>query len=89
MTRRTVGFFVTLTLLVVPLTVEAQPSAPVRRIGLLCLLPAAIGKSKAESFSQGLRDAGYIEGKHILIESWWAEGHGGRGLPNSRPTCSA
>jgi len=70
-----VGLLVTLGLLVVPLAVEAQPSAPVPRIGLLCLFSPAIGESKAESFRQGLRDLGYIEGKNILIESRWAEGH--------------
>jgi putative ABC transport system substrate-binding protein len=60
---------------VVLLAVEAQPSAPVPRVGLLCLFSPAIGESKAESFRQGLRDVGYIEGKNILIESRWAEGH--------------
>jgi putative tryptophan/tyrosine transport system substrate-binding protein len=70
-----VGLLVTLGLLVVPLAVEAQPSAPVPRVGLLCLFSPAIGESKAESFRQGLRDVGYIEGKHIRIESRWAEGH--------------
>jgi putative ABC transport system substrate-binding protein len=72
-----VGFIVTLTLslLMVPRAVEAQPSAQVPRIGLLSILSPAVGQSKAESFRQGLRDVGYIEGKNILIESRWAEGH--------------
>jgi putative ABC transport system substrate-binding protein len=77
MTRRIVGFFVTLALglLVVLLAVEAQPSAHVPRIGLLCLFSPAIGATKAESFRQGLRELGYIEGQNIRIESRWAEGH--------------
>jgi ABC-type uncharacterized transport system substrate-binding protein len=77
MTRRTLGLLVTLPLaiLVVSLAVEAQPSAPVPRIGLLCLFSPAIGASMAESFRQGLRDVGYIEGQNIRIESRWAEGH--------------
>src|SRR5712691_8956018 len=71
-----VGLLVTLALgLMVLRAVEAQPSAHVPRIGLLCLLSPAIGESKAESFRQGLRDVGYMEGKNILIESRWAEGH--------------
>ena len=72
-----VGLLVTLTLglLVVPLAVEAQPSAPVTRIGLLSLFSPALGEAKAESFRQGLRDAGYIEGQNILIESRWTDGH--------------
>jgi putative ABC transport system substrate-binding protein len=65
----------TLALLLAPLTSEAQPSAHVPRIGLLCLFSSATGQSKTESFRQGLRDLGYIEGKNILIEFRWAEGH--------------
>ena len=77
MRRHAVGLLATLTLglLVVSLAVEAQPSAQVPRIGLLGILSPAIGESKAESFRQGLRDLGYIEGKNILLESRWAEGH--------------
>ena len=65
MRPRAVGLLVTLGLLVVSLAVEAQPSAPVPRIGLLCLFSPAIGESKAESFRQGLRELGYIEGQNI------------------------
>jgi putative ABC transport system substrate-binding protein len=77
MTRRTVGFFVTLALglLVVSLAVAAQPAAPVPRIGLLSIFSPALGESKAESFRQGLRQLGYIEGQNIRLESRWAEGH--------------
>jgi hypothetical protein len=72
-----IGYIVTLTLslLAAPLVVEAQPSAPVPRIGLLSILSPAVGQAKAESFRQGLREAGYMEGKNILIESRWADGH--------------
>jgi putative ABC transport system substrate-binding protein len=77
MTRRTVGFFVTLALglLVVALAVAAQPAAPVPRIGLLSIFSPALGESKAESFRQGLRELGYMEGQNIRLESRWAEGH--------------
>ena len=77
MRRHAVGLLATLTLglLVVSLAVEAQPSAKVPRIGLLSIVSPALGESKAESFRQGLRDLGYIEGKNILLESRWAEGH--------------
>ena len=75
MRPRAVGLLVTLGLLVVPLAVEAQPSAPVPRIGLLSLFSPAIGESMAESFRQGLRELGYIEGQNIRLESRWAEGH--------------
>jgi putative tryptophan/tyrosine transport system substrate-binding protein len=77
MRHHAVGLLVALTLglLLVPRAVEAQPSAHVPRIGLLCLFSSATGQSKIESFRQGLRDLGYIEGKNILIEFRWAEGH--------------
>jgi hypothetical protein len=71
MTRRTVRFFVTLTLglLVAPLAVAAPPSAHVPRIGLLSVLSPAIGEAKAESFRQGWRELGYLEGRDILPET--------------------
>jgi putative tryptophan/tyrosine transport system substrate-binding protein len=76
MTRRTVGLFVTLALgPLVSLAVAAQPSTPIPRIGLLSLFSPAIGASMAESFRQGLRELGYIEGQNIRLESRWAEGH--------------
>jgi putative ABC transport system substrate-binding protein len=72
-----VGFLVTLTLslLAAPLAVEAQPSAQVPRIGLLSIFAPAVGQSKAEIFRAGLQELGYMEGKNILIETRWAEGH--------------
>jgi putative ABC transport system substrate-binding protein len=77
MTRRTIGLLITLALglLVVSRAVEAQPSAQVPRIGLLSIFSPALGESKAESFRQGLRELGYLEGHNILLESRWAEGH--------------
>ena len=62
-------------LLAAPLAAEAQQPTHVPRIGLLCLFSPAIGESMAESFRQGLRDLGYIEGQNIRIEFRWAEGH--------------
>jgi putative tryptophan/tyrosine transport system substrate-binding protein len=75
--RQTVGFFVTLALglLVVSLAVAAKPSAQIPRIGLLSVFSPALGESKAESFRQGLRELGYIEGQNIRLEARWAEGH--------------
>jgi putative tryptophan/tyrosine transport system substrate-binding protein len=77
MTHRVVALLITLALgrFVVSLAVAAQPSAHVPRIGLLSVFSPAIGEAKAESFRQGLRELGYIEGQNILLESRWAEGH--------------
>jgi putative tryptophan/tyrosine transport system substrate-binding protein len=75
MMRRPIGLLVALGFFCAPLAAEAQPSAKVPRIGLLSVLSPALGESKAESFRQGLRELGYIEGQNFLLESRWAEGH--------------
>ena len=75
MMRRPIGLLVALGLFCAPLAAEAQPSAKVPRIGLLSVLSPALGESKAESFRQGLRELGYMEGQNFLLESRWAEGH--------------
>ena len=69
-----VGFIVTLTLslLVAPLTVTAQPRRTVPRIGIL--IPGTASNPLWEAFQQALRDLGYEEGKHIVLEYRFAEG---------------
>ena len=72
MTRRPVGFFVTLafTLLVAPLAADAQPAGKQPRIGFLSPLPSnALGASRnLEAFRQGLRALGYSEGQDLTLE---------------------
>ncbi len=53
-------------LLVAPLTAEAQQTRNVRTIGFLGPPPSAGGLVQA--FQQGLRDLGYVEGQNIRIE---------------------
>src|SRR3989304_3143184 len=50
---------------------EAQPTGKVYRIGYLAMFPAPPGR---ESFLQGLRDLGWIEGQNITIEYRYAHG---------------
>ena len=72
-----VGFVVTLTLslLVAPLTAEAQQATKVHRIGRLGPGSPLPGPDPSlENFRQGLRDLGYVEGQDLVIEQRYAEG---------------
>ncbi len=50
-----------------PVVAEAQEAAKVARIGYLGTNLAA-GLHNQEAFLQGLRDLGYVEGRHLVIE---------------------
>src|ERR671924_1222122 len=71
MTRRTIGFLVTLALglLAVPLA-AAPPPAALPRIGYLGEMPGRF----ADAFRQGLRERGYVGGQTSAIEYRWAGG---------------
>jgi putative tryptophan/tyrosine transport system substrate-binding protein len=71
---RTVGIIVTiaLSLLWAPLAAHAQPSAKVPRIGFL--RPSLVSPCCIDSFAQGLRELGYVEGRNISIEARWSDG---------------
>jgi ABC-type uncharacterized transport system substrate-binding protein len=53
---------------------DAQQPAKVPRIGVLIGASASAMVTSVESFRQGLRELGYVEGKNIEIESRYAEG---------------
>jgi putative ABC transport system substrate-binding protein len=57
-----------------PLAAEGQQPGKVSRIGILWPYSASIAAPFAEAFRQGLRDAGYVEGRNIVVEERWAEG---------------
>jgi putative ABC transport system substrate-binding protein len=64
-----------LSLLTSPLTSQAQPAAPVPRLGLLIPGSASGFASRIEAFRHGLRDLGYKEGRPSRC-----------GVPSSSPT---
>jgi len=74
MDRRTFIGNIASGILAVPLAAQAQQSAiPV--IGFLCSASFAPWMPFIAAFSQGLNEAGYVEGKNVAIEYRWAEGH--------------
>ncbi len=74
MDRRRFISAVTLSLLAVPLAVQAQQAGKVYRVGFLGHSTAALEANLVGPFREGLRDFGYVEGQNILIEYRWAEG---------------
>jgi putative ABC transport system substrate-binding protein len=74
MNRRTFLCGLALGALGAPLASEAQPAAKIARIGYLGPVSPSAGARLLESFRQGLRELGYVEGQNILIDYRWAEG---------------
>jgi len=58
-----------------PLAARAQPAAKIFRIGYVGTLAADSLPKLPEAFRAGLRDLGYEEGRDIVIEFRWADGH--------------
>src|SRR5438128_8285863 len=73
-----VGCIVTLTLslLVAPLTAEAQPPGKVYRIGYLATTPPTA--QVWDALLEGLRERGYSEGQNIVFERRFSEGNAER-----------
>jgi putative ABC transport system substrate-binding protein len=58
-----------------PLAADAQPSGQLRRVGLLTAVTAPTLEPLHELLRKGLRERGYVEGQHIVLESRSAAGH--------------
>jgi putative ABC transport system substrate-binding protein len=76
MRLQTVGLIITLAvgILLAPLTAQAQQPTKVYRIGRLSPGPSIESSPNDEAFRQGLRERGYVEGQHFVIEYRYAEG---------------
>ena len=65
-----------LSLMLLTLSVSSQAQQPTKtwKIGVLVSSTEALNKSRDEALRQGLRDFGYEEGKNIVIDYKYAEG---------------
>ena len=81
--RKLVGLFaVVFSLVIGGAGVQAQQPTKLRRIGFLFI--GSKDQPHVDSFRQGLRDLGYVEGKNIVVEYRYAEGK-----PDALPTLAA
>jgi putative ABC transport system substrate-binding protein len=62
-------------LVVMPALAHAQKSPKLQRVGLLMQTSPAAAAHIAAAFTQGLRDAGHVEGRDVVFEFRWAEGN--------------
>jgi len=62
-------------LLAAPLSAHAQQTGKIPRIGFLGASSESDLGARFEAFRQRLRDLGYVEGRTLIIERRWAEGH--------------
>jgi putative tryptophan/tyrosine transport system substrate-binding protein len=64
-----------LALLAAPLAADAQQSAAIPRIGYLTPSSRPGGTAGISAFRDGLREHGYIDGTHVVIEPRFADGY--------------
>lgn len=70
--------YVLLLLLAVSAAPGAAQSEKQHRIGFMVLASAAATRHFARALEQGLRDHGYVEGRNLVVERRFADGHADR-----------
>jgi len=73
-----------LAIVTAPSVADTQPSPKIPRIGYLGPASPTEGAFLLQSFRQGLRELGYVEGQNIFIDYRWAEGR-----PDRMPALAA
>ncbi|HEY6368320.1 MAG TPA: ABC transporter substrate-binding protein [Candidatus Binatia bacterium] len=74
MRKKVLGLALSAMLFALCISVHAQHTAKIPRIGYLSAASAPEVAFRTEPFRQGLRELGYVEGKNIVIEHRYAEG---------------
>ena len=74
MSRKIFIWLLAIILLIPVPPIEAQQPATVPRIGYLTASPLSAMANRIDTFRQGLRELGYVEGKNIVIEWRSADG---------------
>ena len=64
--------------LAAPTAARAQPAGRMYRIGVLDAVPAAQNVANLDALRRGLREAGYVEGRNLIIEYRSADGRAER-----------
>jgi putative tryptophan/tyrosine transport system substrate-binding protein len=73
--RRRLVLAIGVTALATPLIALAQQQPRVARIGYLAGNSLTDNRPGLQTFRDGLHELGYVEGKNLVIEYRWAEGH--------------
>ena len=74
MKEKCLSFALSLMLLTLSVSSQAQQPTKTWKIGVLVSSTEALNKSRDEALRQGLRDFGYEEGKNIVMDYKYAEG---------------
>jgi putative ABC transport system substrate-binding protein len=53
---------------------DAQPAGKIARVGVIVPGTVAVYSARVAAFQQGLRELGYVEGQHIIVEYRFADG---------------
>ena len=61
--------------LAAPIAADAQPAAKAWRIGYFVGSGPDVGRDQDQAFRDALKELGYVEGKNVVIEGRWANGH--------------
>jgi len=80
-TSRRAFLTASIAVIVAPFAATVQPPTKSWRVGYLGPVSPSAGARLLESFRQGLRELGYVEGQNISIDYRWAEGQPDRFPP--------